>query len=129
MTSEWGEDDKRVERGWEVGRESDVGWRRVGAVGLGHRERQEFERGMHRHVALSRGPVTGHCYRVQSQGTVTGYCHRPPITGYRHKVLPLDTITGYIHRVQSLEALPRISATDKCRGSTSQWHIKKRHPG
>ena len=42
MESEWGEDDKRVEGGWKVGRESDVGWRRVGwrrvgVVGLGHR--------------------------------------------------------------------------------------------
>ena len=37
MTSEWGEDDKRVEGGWKVGRESDVGWRRVGDVELGHR--------------------------------------------------------------------------------------------
>ena len=35
MTSEWGEDDKRVEGGWKVGRESDMGLRRVGAVGLG----------------------------------------------------------------------------------------------
>ena len=48
MTSEWGEDDKRVERGWEVGRESDVGWRRVGAVGLEHRARQEFASGRSR---------------------------------------------------------------------------------
>ena len=42
MESEWGEDDKRGEGGWKVGRESDVGWRRVGwrrvgVVGLGHR--------------------------------------------------------------------------------------------
>ena len=41
-------DDKRVEGGWEVGRESDVGWRRVGVVGLGHRARQEFARGRSR---------------------------------------------------------------------------------
>ena len=34
MTSEWGEDDKRIGRGWKVGRVSDVGWRRVGVVGL-----------------------------------------------------------------------------------------------
>ena len=33
-------DGKRVGRGWKVGRESDVGLRRVGAVGLGHRARQ-----------------------------------------------------------------------------------------
>ena len=54
---------------------SDVRLLRVGAVGLGHRAQQEFARGMHRHVALSRVPVTGHCYRVLSQGTVTGYRH------------------------------------------------------
>ena len=53
MTSEWGEDDKRVEGGWKVGRESDVGWRRVGwrkvgVVGLGHMARQEFARGRSR---------------------------------------------------------------------------------
>ena len=41
-------DDKRVEGGCEVGRESDVGWRRVGVVGLGHRARQEFARGRSR---------------------------------------------------------------------------------
>ena len=59
----------------KVGRESDVRWRRVGDVELGHRAQQEFARGMHRHVALSRVPVTGHCYRVQSQGTGTGHRH------------------------------------------------------
>ena len=56
-----------------MSRESDVGLRRVRAVGLGHRARQELERGMHRHVALSRGPVTGHCYWIPSQGTVSGH--------------------------------------------------------
>ena len=96
---------------------SDVRWRRVGAVGLGNRAREDFARGMHRHVALSRGfrhgtllqsTVTGH----PSQGIDTGYCHRIPSQ---------DTDTGH----PSLEALPRISATDKCRGSTSQWHINR----
>ena len=56
-----------------MGRESDVRWRGVGAVGLGHMARQDFARGMHRHVALSRGPVTGHCYWIPSQGTVSGH--------------------------------------------------------
>ena len=51
---------------------------RVGDEELGHRAQQEFARGMHRHVALSRVPVTGHCYRVPSQGIDTGYWHRVP---------------------------------------------------
>ena len=84
-----------------------VGLRRVGAAGLGHMARQDFARGIHRHVALSRG--FRHWTLLQS--TVTGLCHRPPITGY-----------------PSLEALQRISATDKCHGSTSQWHINKDTP-
>ena len=51
-----------------MSRESDVRLRRVGAVGLGHRTRQDFVRGMHRHVALSQGTL--------AQDTVTGYRHR-----------------------------------------------------
>ena len=91
--------------------------RRVGAVGLGHRARQDFARGM----ALSRGfshgtllqsTVTGH----PSQGIDTGYS----ATGYRH----VGSVTGH----PSLEALPLISATDKCHNSTSQWHINKDTP-
>ena len=64
---------------------------------------------VHAQDAPTRGTVTW----VPSRDTATGHSHRPPITGYRHKVLPLDTITGYIHRVQSLEALPRISAEEQ----------------
>ena len=41
-------DGKRVGRGWKVCRESEVGLRRVGAAGLGHRARQEFGRGRSR---------------------------------------------------------------------------------
>ena len=67
-------DDKRVERGWKEGRESDVGSRRVGAVGLGHMARQEFVRGSHRHVTVPRG----FRHRVPSQGIDTGYWHRVP---------------------------------------------------
>ena len=98
-----------------MGRESDVRWRGVGAVGLGHMARQDFARGMHRHVALSRG-----------------YCHRTPITGHRHRVPSQDTHhrvstqginTGHRHGI-----LPRISATDKCHSSTSQRHINKDTP-
>ena len=37
-----------MERGWKVGRESDVRLRRVGDVELGHRARQEFARGRSR---------------------------------------------------------------------------------
>ena len=48
MESEWGENDKRVEGGWKVGRESDVRLRMMGALGLGHRVRQDFARGRSR---------------------------------------------------------------------------------
>ena len=41
-------DGKRVWLGWKVCRVSDVGLRRVGAVGLGNRARQEFARGRSR---------------------------------------------------------------------------------
>ena len=91
-----------------------------GSCGVGNRARQDFARGMHRHVALSRG----HFYRVQSQGTVTGHPSQGNDTGHCHWILPQDTVT--VH--PSLEALPRIPSTDKCRGSTSQWHIKKDTP-
>ena len=46
-----------------------MGLRRVGAVGLGHMARQEFARGMHRHVALSRESLHG----ALLQGTVSGH--------------------------------------------------------
>ena len=87
----------------KVGRESDVRLRRVEAVGLGHRAREDFARGMHRHVALSRGfrhgtllqsTVTG----LPSQGIDTGYCHRISSLGTRH--------WKHCH-----ESLPRINAT------------------
>ena len=77
--------------------------------------RQDFARGMHRHVALSRG----HFYRVQSQGTATGHPSQGIDTGYCHRVLchriPSQGIdTGYCHRVPSrdkcYESLPRINA-------------------
>ena len=110
-----------------------MGLRRVGAVGLGNRAREDFARGMHRHVAVSRGfrhgtllqsTVTGH----PSQGIDTGHYHRIPsqdtVTGYRHRIPTQDTDTEH----PSLEALPRISATDKCHGSTSQRHINKDTP-
>ena len=69
-----------------MSRESDVRLRRVGAVGLGHRARQDFVRGMHRHVALSCGFRHG----TLLQSTVTGHCHwilhRIPSQGTSHRV-------------------------------------------
>ena len=97
-----------------------VGLRRVGAAGLGNRTRQEFARGMHRHVAVSRGFGQG----TLLQSTVTGHPSQGKDTGHCHWILPQDTVTGH----PSLEALPRISATNLCRGSTSQWHINKDTP-
>ena len=78
---------------------SDVGMRRVRAVGLGHRARQDFVRGMHRHVALSRGfrhgtllqsTVTGHCHWILPQDTVTGYQSQ----GTSHRILARSTDMG-----------------------------------
>ena len=115
MESEWGENDKRVEGGWKVGRESDVRWPRVGDVELGHRALQDFARGMHRHVALSRGFRHG----ALLQSTVTGHCHRVLC----HRIPSQGIDTGYCH-----QSLPRINAADKCRGATSQRHINKETP-
>ena len=94
-------DGKRVGRGWKVGRVSNVGWRRVGAVGLGHMARQDFARGMHRHVALSRVPVTGHCYWIPSQGTVSG------------------------HRLRARQEFAR--GRSRWCGGAGAWHITARH--
>ena len=101
--SAWGE-------GWKASRErmesvsgSDVRLRRVEAVRLGHRARQDFARGMHGHVALSRGfrhgtllqsTVTGHCHRIPSQDTITGYRHRAPAQGTSHRILARSTDMG-----------------------------------
>ena len=97
---------------------------RVGAVGVGHMTRQEFARGMHRHVALSRGSLHG----ALLQGTGTGYCHRTPITGYRHRVLPLDTITGgtvteYSHRAPVTGS----TATNLGQGENPVYRITKKY--
>ena len=43
------------DKGTESVSGSDVRLRRVAAVGLGHMARQDFARGMHRYVAVSRG--------------------------------------------------------------------------
>ena len=72
---------------------SDVRLRREGAVGLGHRARQDFARGMHRHVALSRGFRHG----TLLQSTVTGYSHRTLLRGHFYRVLSQGTVTGYRH--------------------------------
>ena len=58
---------------------SDVRLRRVGAVELGHRARQEFAREMHRHVAVSRLNVTGHRLRAPSQGTTKVRAREKPM--------------------------------------------------
>ena len=76
---------------------SDVRSRRVGDVGLGYRARQDFARGMHRHVALSRGFRHG----TLLQSTVTGLCHRVLSQGTHHRVSTQDTATGYRHRALS----------------------------
>ena len=122
----------------KVGRESDVRLRRVEAVGLGHRARQDFARGMHRHVALSRGSLHG----ILPQDTVTGHCHRAPVTGHCNMVPSQGTVTchpsqgigtGYCHRIPSQgtrhwkhchESLPRINAAAQ---HTAAY--KQRHPG
>ena len=85
---------------------SDVRLPRVGDVELGHRARQDFASGMHRHVALSRGFRHG----TLLQSTVTGYRHRVLC----HRIPSQGIDTGYCHRVPSrdkcYESLPRISA-------------------
>ena len=103
---------------------SDVRLRRVEAVGLEHRARQEFVRGMLRHWAQLRGSVTGHCYRVQSQGTVTDHPSQGNDTGHC-RWIPSQCTRHWKH---CHESLPRINATGHCHGSTSQWHIKKDTP-
>ena len=86
-----------------------MGLRRVGAVGLGNRAREDFARGMHRHVAVSRGFRHG----TLLQSTVTGHPSQGIDTGHYHRIPSQDTDTEH----PSLEALPRISATDKCHRS------------
>ena len=101
-----------------------MGLRRVGVegweTGHGKSSRAGCTDTWHCHV----GSVTRHCYRVQSQGTVTGHPSQGIDTGHYHRIPSQDTVTEH----PSLEALPRISATDKCHGSTSQRHIKKDTP-
>ena len=93
---------------------------------------------MHRHVALSRDSLHG----ALLQDTVTGHHHRVLSQATHHRVTTQGTATGYCHRIPSqdtdtehpsLEALPRISATDKCHRSLSRLNItvayKQRHPG
>ena len=65
--------------------------------------------------APTRGTVTW----VPPRATATGYS----ATGYRHRVSTQGTVIGYSHRIPS-----RTSATDKCRGATSQRHINKDTP-
>ena len=69
--------------------------------------------------APTRGTVTW----VPSRDTATEYSHRVLSQGALHGALLQGTGMGYWHGVPS-----RISATDKCRGSTSQRHINKDTP-
>ena len=77
--------------------------RRVGTVGLGHMARQDFARGMHRHV----GSFREHCYRIPSQGT-------------SHRVLARGTDMGHRHGSLIRKSLPRLNITAA---------YKQRHPG
>ena len=99
------------DKGMESVSGSDVRLRRVAAVGLGTGQDKISHAGCTDTWQCHVGSVTGHCYRVLSRDT-------------NHRVSTQDTVTGH----PSLEALPRISATDKCRGSTSQRHINKDTP-
>ncbi|MDY5408186.1 MAG: hypothetical protein SPG42_07755, partial [Candidatus Cryptobacteroides sp.] len=68
--------------------------------------------------------MTRFCARdAPTRGTVTWVPSRDSATGYSHRVSTQGTVIGYSHRI-----LPRISATDKCRGATSQRHINKDTP-
>ena len=78
--------------------------------------------------APTRGTVTW----VPSRDTATEYSHRVLSQATHHRVSTQDTTTGYRHRIPSQSTRHRIptwvSATDKCRGSTSQRHINKDTP-
>ena len=71
--------------------------RRVAAVELGHRGRQEFERGMHRHVVLSRESL--------------------------HGALLQDTVPG--HRLGAQQEFAR--GRSRWCGGAGAWHITARH--
>ena len=94
---------------------SDVRLPRVGDVELGHRGKTRVRA----RDARTRGTVTW----VPSLDTATEYSHRVLSQGALHGALLQGTGMGYWHGVPS-----RISATDKCHGSTSQWHINKDTP-
>ena len=61
-----------------------------GSCGVGNRARQDFARGMHRHVALSRDNAK----LALLQGTVTGYRLRIPSQGTSYRVLARGTDMG-----------------------------------
>ena len=69
-------------------------------------------------------PIRGSVTWVPSRDTATEYSHRALSQATHHRVSTQDTVTGH----PSLEAQPRISATDICHGSTSQRHINKDTP-
>ena len=93
-----------------MGRVSDVRWRRVGAVGLGHRARQELARGRHRHGSLPRGPchgapVTGYRHRAQAQGIDTGHCRGSTSQWHINKDTPDEKSSG-VSEERQLPTLP-----------------------
>ena len=87
--------------GKRVGVESDVRLRRVGAVGLRYRARQEFARGMHQHVALSRGYRHG----IPSRGTATNLRHETTSQWHINKDTPDDFSSG-VSEERQLPTLP-----------------------
>ena len=113
MESEWGEDGEYVGIRCAMAQGGSCGVRTQGMTRFCARD------------APTRGTVTwvpsrsiateySHralCHRIPSQGIDTGYCHRIPSQGTRHGA----PVTGS-------------TATDKCHGSTSQWHINKDTP-
>ena len=83
-------------------------------VELGHRARQEFERGRHRHVALSheslqgallQGTVTGHCHESLPRINATGHCHGSTSQWHINKDTPDDFSSG-VSEERQLPTLP-----------------------
>ena len=75
---------------------------------------------------VGEGKVAGVAQELLSDGTGCS------VTWVGHGTLLQSTVTGHLHRVPVTEfwhGVPTwVSATDKCHGSTSQWHINKDTP-
>ena len=100
MESESGEDGECV--GNEM--RGCAGWE----LRVGNRARQDFARGMHRHVALSDESLQG----ALLQGTVTGHHHRALSQATHHRITTQGTATGYRHRAPVTGS----TATNLCHG-------------